>query len=220
HFGDAGVRFRSSSNTEDLPGFNGAGLYTSVTAYLDDPTDPIDDAIREVWASLYLARAWDERDYFNIAQDEVAMAVLVHPAFPGERANGVGISRNVLEPIRDQHYFNVQHGEALVTNPAPGVGTEQIIHDRRRSPRVRYLARSTLRDGAPVLSSEEIEAVACALRAIHRHFQPLIDPLGEDRWFAMDIEFKLLGDERSLLVKQARPYSFGSAEVPADCREL
>jgi phosphoenolpyruvate synthase/pyruvate phosphate dikinase len=146
HFGAAPVRFRSSSNTEDLPGFSGAGLYSSVTAYLDDPTDSIEDAIRAVWASLYLARGWDERDYFNIAQDQVAMAVLVHPAFPGERANGVGISRNVLEPIRDQHYFNVQHGEALVTNPAPGVGTEQIIHDRRRTPRVRYLARSTLRE--------------------------------------------------------------------------
>ncbi len=220
-FGDARVRFRSSSNTEDLPGFNGAGLYESISAYLDDPDEvSIEDAIRTVWASLYLARAWDERAYFNIDQDGVAMGVLVHRAFPGERANGVGISRNVLEPIRDQHYFNVQHGEALVTNPAPGVGTEQLIWDRRRQPRVRYLARSTLRDGAAVLSGDEVEAVGCALRAIHRHFRPLIDPEQEDRWFAMDIEFKLLGEGRELLIKQARPYSFGSAEVPADCREL
>jgi hypothetical protein len=71
-----------------------------------------------------------------------------------------------------------------------------------------------------VLAEDELEGVACALRAIHAHFRPLIDPRSEDRWFAMDIEFKLLGADRTLLVKQARPYSFGSAEVPADCREL
>ena len=64
----------------------------------------------------------------------------------------------------------------------------------------------------------------CALGAIHRHFQARLDPLGENRWFAVDIEWKLLGPERRLLIKQARPYSFGDSagawDVPADCREL
>ena len=71
-----------------------------------------------------------------------------------------------------------------------------------------------------VLSEDEIADAACVLKAIHDHFEPLIDPEGETRWFAMDIEFKLLGAARVLLVKQARPYSFGAREVPADCREL
>ena len=35
-FGGRRVRLRSSSNTEDLPGFNGAGLYTSVGVALGD----------------------------------------------------------------------------------------------------------------------------------------------------------------------------------------
>ena len=35
-FNSARVRMRSSSNTEDLPGFNGAGLYTSVSAKLGE----------------------------------------------------------------------------------------------------------------------------------------------------------------------------------------
>ncbi len=223
HFPGDRVRFRSSSNTEDLPGFNGAGLYTSVGVDADERgpgQHGVEDAIRAVWASLFLERGWDERDWFGIDQDEVAMAVLVHRAFPGERANGVGISRNILEPIRRQDYLNVQHGEALVTNPAPGVLTEQIIFDRRRQPRISVLGRSSLRHGAPVLDDDEIGDVACRLRAIHWYFQPLIDPLGENPWFAMDIEFKHLGPERRLLIKQARPYSFGAAEVPADCRSL
>ncbi len=220
NYGEARTRFRSSSNTEDLPGFSGAGLYTSSSGQIGDESRRIDDAIRTVWASLWLARGYDERDYHNIAQDGVAMGVLVHPAFLSERANGVGISRNVLQPIREQYYLNIQIGEASVTNPAPGVGTEQVLYDFRRQPRLRYLARSTLTEGGPVFSSEEIVEVACTLREINDHFRPLIDPGRDNRWFAMDIEFKLLGEGRDLLVKQARPYSFGAAAVPDDCREL
>lgn len=219
HYGDARTRFRSSSNTEDLPGFNGAGLYTSMSAALGDDERRVEDAIRVVWASLYNARAYDERTYFNIAREGVAMGILVHPAFLSERANGVAISRNVIEPIRDDAYINVQKGEATVTNPAPGVSTEQMLYRYRRQPRLVRLGDSSLTDER-VLSDDEIADTACVLKAIHDHFEPLIDPAGETQWFAMDIEFKLLGAARVLLVKQARPYSFGAREIPADCREL
>jgi hypothetical protein len=36
-----------------------------------------------------------------------------------------------------------------------------------------------------------------------------LDPLQSNPWFAVDIEFKLMGAERALVIKQARPYSFG-----------
>jgi hypothetical protein len=36
----------------------------------------------------------------------------------------------------------------------------------------------------------------------------------------MQIEWKLLKPDRTLLVKQARPYTFGSLEIPQDCREF
>ena len=70
------------------------------------------------------------------------------------------------------------------------------------------------------MTDQEIKSVACVLRGIQAHFKPALDPEDEDLWFAMDIEFKLVGPERRLFVKQARPYSFGSVEVPSDCREL
>ncbi len=219
-FGATRVRFRSSSNTEDLPGFNGAGLYTSISAEFDNASRSIEDAIRTVWASLYLSRAYDERRYHNIDESQVAMGILVHSAFLSERANGVGISRNILQPTRRQSYLNVQLGEASVANPAPGITTDQIIHDTRYQPEITYLARSNLADGQSVLSDAEVKSVACVLRGIQAHFKPELDPDDEDPWFAMDIEFKLVGPERRLFVKQARPYSFGSAEVPSDCREL
>ena len=220
-FGNDRVRLRSSSNAEDLPGFNGAGLYTSVGAALGDPERPIDVGLKTVWASLYNARAYDERELARIDHADVAMGVLVHRAFLSERANGVAISRDVLDPERsDIYYMNAQIGEATVTNPAPGVVTEQFVYRwPPRLPPILYQTRSSLTD-TPVLSVEEVERIACGLSAIDTHFKPLLDPDDEDPWFAMEVELKLLGDSRQLLFKQTRPHIFGGLEPIGDCREF
>jgi hypothetical protein len=223
-FGDIRVRMRSSSNTEDLPTFNGAGLYTSLSVALGDPDRLVDDGMRTVWASLFSLRAYDEREVAHIDQSAVAMGILVHPAFLSERANSVAISRNLLDPTRaDMHYFNVQRGEASVANPAPGVSTEQLtrrLFPFPGSPEIEYQSRSTFSPEAPVMSLDEVRLASCYLRSIHAHFRAKLDPARENRWFAVDIELKLIGDARQLLIKQARPYSFGQADVPVDCREF
>jgi hypothetical protein len=223
-FGGVRVRFRSSSNTEDLPAFNGAGLYTSLSAEVDDDNRSVDDAMRTVWASLFSLRAYDEREAAYIDQSRVAMAILVHPAFLSERVNAVAISRNLLDPTRsDIHYFNVQRGEASVANPAPGVSTDQLTRRLSWVPgvlEIEYQSHSSFSPDVPVMTTDEVRTASCHLRKIHDHFKRLIDPNDDNHWFAVDIELKLLGDERELLVKQARPYSFGRAEVPQDCREF
>ncbi len=225
-FGQERVRFRSSSNTEDLPSFNGAGLYTSISAELGDPERRVDDAIRTVWASLWNLRAYDERAYANIDDTDVAMGILVHPASLSEEANGVAVSRNVLDPDRgDIYYLNAQVGEASVTNPAPGVTTEQLIYRWGRTPPIIRSGQSSLLDALGgssdvVLTAAEVEEVSCALRGIHAWFRPLLDPEQNNRWFAMEIEFKLDDQTRELRIKQARPHSFGHAESFGDCRDL
>jgi hypothetical protein len=213
---------RSSSNAEDLLGFNGAGLYSSVSAALDDPEYPIEDAIRTVWASLYSNRGFDERLTMNVDQNKVAMAVLIHSAFPEERANGVVVSRDLNDVIRgDRYAFNAQVGEASVTNPAPGVTSDQFTYQwPPRTPTLDVQSRSSLNKAESVLSLPEIVSTACAMRAIVDHFRPIIDPESTDPYFTMDLEFKFLGNERQLLIKQARPYSFGSWSDPGDCRDL
>ncbi len=221
---DARVRFRSSSNTEDLPGFNGAGLYLSLAAELGDSERPVDGALRAVWASLWNTRAYDEREHGHIDQSKVAMGVLVHPSFRSERANIIAISRDVLDPTRaDIHYMNAQAGEASVANPAPGVTTEQLIHHWRiipNTPAIEYQAKSSLTGGRDVLTTNDVFGISCQLSAVHDHFRQLLDPSMENRWFAMDVEVKLMGDDRHIVFKQARPYTFGRTDRPTDCREF
>lgn len=220
-FGTDKVRFRSSSNTEDLATFNGAGLHTSTSADIEGSSLRVDDALRTVWSSLWNTRAYDERDFGNVDQSLAAMAILVHQAWQ-EQAQGVAISRNALHATRDsQYYINAQIGEASVTNPAPGVTSDEIVYTPPpRRPRADYQARSSLSRGRDVLSFLEIQGLGCALESIHEHFHPLIDPKDMNRLYAMQIEWKLIGPERRLLVKQARPYNFGELDAPTDCREF
>ena len=49
------VRVRSSTNNEDLPGFSGAGLYTSKTQYPEE--GHISKSVKQVYASMWNFRA-------------------------------------------------------------------------------------------------------------------------------------------------------------------
>jgi phosphoenolpyruvate synthase/pyruvate phosphate dikinase len=53
------LRVRSSTNNEDLEGFNGAGLYDSFT---HKPKEgQLINSVKQVWASLWTERAFEER---------------------------------------------------------------------------------------------------------------------------------------------------------------
>jgi hypothetical protein len=220
-FGHHRFRLRSSSNTEDLPSFSGAGLYTSISAAVGDSDRTIADGLRTVWSSLWNLRAFDERALALIDSGQAAMGVLAHQAYDGvERANGVCVSRDILDPTRsDIDYINAQVGEASVTNPAPGITSEQMRFEPWETPPITYQSHSSLTD-APVMKVEEVRRLACYLRTAHAHFRAKLDPESKNRWFAIEFEFKLVGPERQLVIKQGRPYGFGTAVVPPDCREF
>src|SRR5690606_33836733 len=71
------IRFRSSTNAEDLDGFTGAGLYESKTGDPTDPDDHVFDELKKVWASVWLFRAFEERSFRSIDHMSVGMAMLV-----------------------------------------------------------------------------------------------------------------------------------------------
>ena len=203
------MRFRSSTNAEDIEGFNGAGLYTSKTGIVGDPDKPIEDAIRKVWASVWSYRAFEERSYFKIDHNHVAMGVLVHRSFPEELANGVAITANIYDE-KPGITVNVQPGEESVVNPDSGVIAEQFVfytdkEDSFENPSIEYIANTSLQD-ENVLSEEEIVLLAKHLEELKKHFYPLYGDGKEYDDFAMDVEFKFDSPDRKLYIKQARPY--------------
>ncbi|UTW64570.1 hypothetical protein KFE98_10655 [bacterium SCSIO 12741] len=203
------LRFRSSTNAEDIPGFNGAGLYKSKTGIIGDPKKTPEKAIRKVWASLWNERAYYEREYFGIDQSEVYMGILVHRSFPDEVANGVAITINPYDAGNPGHLINVQHGETSVVSPPPGIVCDQLvwIHSSRLRddrPVIEYITRNS--SGKEVLSDEEINELADILDSIRHHFYRNSRSRVKENQYAVDIEFKLIGPHRDIVIKQARPY--------------
>ena len=208
------MRFRSSTNAEDLDGFTGAGLYTSKSGDPNDPDRPVLDAVRRVWASVWNFRAFEERSFRGIDHRAVGMALLVHNSFPDEEANGVGITANPFDEsgLEPGFYINVQVGEESVVQPEPGVTSDQFIYQFELPGQpIIFIAHSSLTsDGAPVLTRVQTHALGIALKEIHDFFFPVY---GDRGWYAMDTEFKFdqpvganPGEKPVLFIKQARPY--------------
>ena len=202
------MRFRSSTNAEDLATFSGAGLYSSASGDPGDPTRPVLDAVRFTWASLWNFRAFEERSYHGIPHDGVAMALLVNPAFLAEEANGVALTANLFDPSEPAHFVNVQKGEASVVAPEPGITVDSFLYYYSHPGQpTTYLSHSsfTLGDDT-VLSHGEVHELGESLLAVHEAFAPHFEAAGG--FYAMDVEFKLddLDGTSRIWLKQARPH--------------
>jgi len=205
------MRFRSSTNAEDLDGFTGAGLYTSISGAVDDPIDTVENAIREVWASVWFFKAFEERSYRGIDHLAVGMALLSHRAFPDEEANGVALTNNPYDQtgLNPAFYINAQLGRESVVLPPAGVTTDQmLVFWAQQGQPIVYLKHSNLvAPGTSVLTQTQLFALADALDRIHEHFRVAYGVT--DAWYAMDIEWKfegLPGETPQLYIKQARPF--------------
>lgn len=206
--GFTNIRFRSSTNAEDIEGFNGAGLYNSYTAIKGDTKKTIDAAIRKVWASLWNLKAFEEREYFKIDQLNVGMAVLVHRSFPAEEANGVVITENLFNIYNPGITINVQVGEMSIVIPENNYLPDQIIYysfEDQFPDSYNYIGHSTVpgMEGKTVLTSQELKTLNDYCTTIHNHYCQL-----NGTCKTMDIEFKvdLVNGQRKVYIKQARLY--------------
>ncbi len=199
------IRLRSSTNNEDLEGFNGAGLYDSYTCRTADGEHVVDE-IKKVWASMWNFRAFEERDFWKIPHDKAMMAVTAHPNVDGELANGVAITKNIYDENWPGFYVNAQVGENLVTNPnALSVPEEVLVsaigeHGEYETQRIRA---SSENGGRAILNDGQMQELVTALEKIQAHFKSAAGR-GADPTFAMDVEWKLMPDGH-VQVKQARP---------------
>lgn len=203
-------RFRSSTNAEDMEGFNGAGLYDSKTAIIGDADKTVEKAILDVWSSFWNFRAFQERDLFGIDHESCAMGVLVHRSFPDEKANGVLVTRNLYRNQYAGITVNVQLGEESVVKPEPGVTCDEFYcHNFNGfgSFVVDYRSTSSLNSGKPILTETEIKKLFDISPVLERKLYLLWQKRKmAKRSYPLDIEFKYLGDEKQLYIKQARAY--------------
>lgn len=211
--GGAGVFVRSSSNSEDLPGFSGAGLYATVPNVTQEQA--LANAVKTVWASVYNTEAWEARRWAGAPQDSVVMGVLVQTAVNAQ-ASGVMATLNPFDPQQPNLSF-ITAKRGLGMRVVEGRRqAEQVLYNRRNDT-VQVLSRTEddtallLDDrggvkeqvaevGRAVLSDERVRALARVGAAV----QKLLGPGPQD------IEWALDAQDRIVLL-QARPYVDRSA---------
>ena len=206
--GGKGVFVRSSTNAEDLPGFNGAGLYDTVANVRGKAA--LGEAIKTVWASLWNLRAVEERSAFGIDHRQVYAAVMIQVGVSATAA-GVLVSKNLWD-ARDDDGFTINAKWGLGMKVVEGQKVpEQIIFDATNDG-TRILSRSDdttmlVFDPAgglkeiPVPASEIILTEARAKRLVTavQQFIPLFAP-----GVPLDVEWVLEGE--TMWIVQARPF--------------
>ena len=200
------VRCRSSTNNEDLIGFSGAGLYTSKTQHPDE--GHISKSIKQVYASLWNLRAFEERDFFRVDHYVTCMGVLCHPNYSDEKANGVGVSIDPLYGVENAFYLNTQIGEDLITNPTGTSVPEELLLYKEATTEDDYVVvqySSLTSDNTIIMNNIHREEMREYMNVIHDEFEMLYNAQGNNT-FAMDIEYKITSDNR-LIIKQARPWT-------------
>lgn len=151
--GGRGVFVRSSSNSEDLPNFSGAGLYSSKANVIN--AEQLIEAVKYVWASLWNFDAYEARERNFIEHTGVYMSAFVQTAINMDDG-GVLITRDPFDPEnKNAVYISATFGHNLqITNPNELVNNsqektkkkvvpEQILYTPK-SNAVQVLTRSTL----------------------------------------------------------------------------
>jgi len=170
------MKLRSSTNSEDLPNFNGAGLYDS-KGYKPHKKNgeersrkgkikEIKDTLATVWASVWNQRAFDERAYFGIPHKDVYMGIQVNPNYPDEKVDGVIVTKDIYDMAKGPAIsIEAQRGNTYsVANPEEGALAEQILVEfngdaplDKSQYRITIVRRSNVSaDGTRVLPADEL----------------------------------------------------------------
>jgi hypothetical protein len=206
--GGKGVFVRSSTNAEDLPGFNGAGLYDTVPNVVG--RDNLGTALKTVWASLWNLRAVEERSAFGIDHRQVYAAVLVQVGVNASAA-GVLVSTNLWDRSDDDGFtINAKFGLGMRVVEGQKV-PEQIIFDASNDG-TKIISRSDdpvmlvfddnggikevpTPDGGVILTEARAKRLVTAVQK----FLPLWR-----KGTVLDVEWVLEGEK--IWIVQARPY--------------
>ena len=207
--GGKGVFVRSSTNAEDLPGFNGAGLYDTVPNVVGKKA--LGDALRVVWASVWTLRAVDEREAFGIDHRQVFGAVLVQVGVNASAA-GVLVTKNLWDISDDRSYtINAKFGLGMRVVEGQKV-PEQIIFDpgndgtkiisRSDDPVMLTFDANGGIVAVPVPPGEGVILTEQRAKTLATQVQQVITVF--DHGLPLDVEWVLEGEK--VWIVQARPY--------------
>jgi hypothetical protein len=124
-----GLFVRSSSNVEDLPNFNGAGLYDTVPNVKEE--EKLVEAVKTVWASLWNFAAYEARERANIDHSKAYMGVLVQE---GVNADSAGVMITT-DP------FDSDNRGAIYISAKRGLGIK-VVEGKRIPEQVLFLPRA------------------------------------------------------------------------------
>lgn len=201
-FGNVRSIFRSSTNAEDLAGFNGAGLYESLVVPAHPNDADIARAIRGVWASVWTLRGVEERNWYRIDHSRVAMAILVQPFVAPTIGGGVAITANPFNEARPAVFINVQaHGGSVTGAHGDELPEQHLVYTYSGQFEPEVLSRSSLTNGETILPEADVLALTNTLTTLHAALVPRY----ANNANALDVEFFVRTDH-SIVIVQARPY--------------
>lgn len=227
------VRFRSSSNAEDSLVFNGAGLYQSESACAadsgagggsasacdpDKKPRPLEDALIEVWSSLWSFGAFDERDFYGIDHSLVAMGVTVSLRYEDELANGVAFTGDPSDPDAETYLVNAQFGDTDVVTATPGQTAELsrlVMQDGEVASIERVVASSLVPAGTAVVSDDRLRELGRIMAELDVAYPRDVDVEGAPP--LLDMEFKIT--EAGVVLKQIRLFPQPEYAPAPTCRD-
>ena len=137
-FPGKGLFVRSSSNSEDLPNFSGAGLYTTVPNVRGE--EATINAIKTVWASLWNFEAYEARERRSVDHTKIFMAVLLQEGINSE-SSGVMISTDPFDAEnKGAIYISAKRGLGIKVVEGQKIA-EQVIY-RPSTNAIQVLTRS------------------------------------------------------------------------------
>ncbi len=210
-FKGKGMFVRSSTNTEDLPNFNGAGLYNTVPNVRDD--DGLVEAVKNVWSSIWNFEAYEARERAGIDHSKVYPAVLIQEGIDADSA-GVLITADPYDDAnRGAIYISAKRGLGIKVVEGRRVAEQIIFSPVSRA--VRVLTRSDEESllkfdaGGGVkeipITGERVVLSDATVRRLARVAAQIKRLFGNRE---QDIEWVFRGEQ--IYIVQSRPYIKGS----------
>ncbi len=202
-----GVFVRSSTNAEDLKGFNGAGLYDTVPNV--KTREALEPAIKKVWASIWNERAVNERQFAGIDHRQVFPGVLIQTGVNATAA-GVLLTTDIWGHNPHTYTINAKWGLGIRVVEGQKI-PEQILYDTSNNG-TRIISRSNEtsmlvfdpKNGVREVPTPAGDTILTEARAkrLGETVDNIVPLFARDT--PLDIEWVLEGEK--IWIVQARPY--------------